>query len=100
VSGDFAIASVALAVAKEGGRVSVRIAVGGCGPKPIHLAEVDAALSQGLSDAGAVEAAGRRLVDASDPVDDVRASADYRRLVIPRLVADTVDRARTALETR
>jgi aerobic carbon-monoxide dehydrogenase medium subunit len=100
VAGDFAIASVALAVAREGRDVSVRIAVGGCGPKPIHLAEVDAALSAKFADADAAAAAGRRLAEASDPVDDVRASADYRRRVIPRLVAAALAEARAASEAR
>lgn len=100
VSGDFAIASVALAVARDGGKVSVRIAIGGCGPKPIHRAEVDAALSAKFADDAAAEAAGRALAEASDPVDDVRASADFRRRVIPRLVAAALAEARTALEAR
>jgi carbon-monoxide dehydrogenase medium subunit len=100
VSGDFAIASVALAVARAEGGLSVRIAVGGGGPKPIHLAEVDAALSAKFGDADTAAAAGRRLAEASDPVDDVRASADYRRLVVPRLVAAAVAEARAALEAR
>jgi carbon-monoxide dehydrogenase medium subunit len=99
VSGDFAIASIALAIANEVG-FSVRIAVGGCGPKPIHLDDVDRALSEGLDDAETVRAAGRKLAEASDPVDDVRASAEYRRLIVPRLVEQAIGQARQALETR
>jgi carbon-monoxide dehydrogenase medium subunit len=99
VSGDFAIASVALSVAKEKSGVSVRIAIGGCGPKPIRADDVDALLSAKFGDPPAATAAGEKLAAASDPVDDVRASADYRRLVIPRLVAATVAEARTELET-
>lgn len=100
VSGDFAITSVALAVARAERGLSVRITVGGCGPKPLHIAEVDAALSAKFGEDDAAAAAGRRLADASDPVDDVRASADYRRLVIPRLVSAAVAEARAALEAR
>ena len=100
VSGDFAIASVALAVAKEARGVSVRIAIGGCGPKPIRADDVDAMLSAQFGDAATATVAGETLAAASDPVDDVRASADYRRLVIPRLVAATVAEARAALEAR
>jgi len=44
--------------------------------------------------------AGERLAAASDPVDDVRASAEYRRLVIPRLVVAATADARAQLETR
>jgi carbon-monoxide dehydrogenase medium subunit len=95
VAGDFAIASVALAAAREGG---VRVAVGGCGPKPIHLAEADALLARGLGDPEAARAAGERLAAAADPVDDTRATAAYRRLLVPRLVADVAAEAKALLE--
>jgi carbon-monoxide dehydrogenase medium subunit len=97
ISGDFAIASVALTVAKEKGGVSARIAIGGCGPKPIRADDVDALLSAKFGDPATATAAGEKLAAAADPVDDVRASADYRRLVIPRLVAATVAEAQAAL---
>ena len=100
VTGDFAIASVALSVARVERGVAVRVAIGGCGPKPIRLAEADRLLSARFGDADAAKAAGAELAAASDPVDDVRATADYRRLVIPRLLAATVDEARAALEAR
>ncbi len=98
VAGDFAIASVALAAARAERGLAVRIAIGGCGPKPIHLADVDAMLGAALGDPETAKAAGERLAAASDPVDDVRASADYRRLVVPRLVAAAVAEACAALE--
>jgi carbon-monoxide dehydrogenase medium subunit len=82
-SGDFAIASVALAQEGE----TVRIAVGGCGPAPIRLDSAEAALAGRLEDPRAVAEAAALLVEASDPVDDVRGSADYRRRLIPRLLA-------------
>ncbi len=100
VSGDFAIASVALSVAKEAKGMAVRVAIGGCGPRPVRADEADAMLSAKFGDAAAAAAAGDMLAAASDPVDDVRASADYRRLVIPRLVAAAVAEARAALEAR
>lgn len=99
VSGDFAIASVALSIARHTNGVSVRLAIGGCGPKPIRADEADAMLSAKF-DTVTATAAGEKLAAASDPVDDVRASADYRRLVIPRLVAETVAEARAALEAK
>ncbi len=100
VSGDFAIASVALSAAKQGKALAVRVAVGGCGPRPIRSDEADALLAAKFGDAAAATAAGEMLAAASDPVDDVRASADYRRLVIPRLLTAAVAEARAALETR
>jgi carbon-monoxide dehydrogenase medium subunit len=71
----------------------VRVAVGGCGPKPLHLAEVDTMLAEAFGDAGVARQAGERLAAASDPVDDTRATAGYRRLLIPRLLADAVAEA-------
>jgi carbon-monoxide dehydrogenase medium subunit len=100
VTGDFAIASVALSVAREQRGVAARIAVGGCGPKPIHLPEVDAMLSVRFGNVNAARSAGERLAAASDPVDDVRASAEYRRLVLPRLVSAAVAEALAALEAQ
>ena len=44
-------------------------------------------LSGRLEDPRAVAEAAALLVEASDPVDDVRGSADYRRRLIPRLLA-------------
>lgn len=100
VSGDFAIASVALAVATEARGVSVRVAIGGCGPKPIRADEVDAMLAAKFGDSATAAQAGERLAAAADPVDDVRASADYRRLVIPRLLAAAMAEARATLEAK
>ncbi|MGD9923560.1 MAG: xanthine dehydrogenase family protein subunit M [Pseudorhodoplanes sp.] len=85
VAGDFAIVSVAAVVGK-----TARVAVGGCGPKPLFAADIDVA-------DGALVAAGSLLADASDPPSDQRASAAYRRKVIPELVRRTV---RAAQEIR
>jgi aerobic carbon-monoxide dehydrogenase medium subunit len=95
VAGDFAIASVALSAAAGG---AVRVAIGGCGPKPVASAEADALLSGRLGDGGAVAAAGRLLAECADPVDDVRGSADYRRLLIPRLLHRAAAEAAVRLE--
>jgi carbon-monoxide dehydrogenase medium subunit len=95
VEGDFAIASAAVVLAMVGDVCShLRIAVGGCGPTPLRLAAAEAGLLGGGLDAAAVYQAGEMLAQASDPLDDVRASADYRRLVIPRLIARAIGRAR------
>ncbi len=81
-SGDFAIASLALVLDGEGARV----AVGACGPVPLRLDAAEAILAGRLADPKAVAEAAALLVEASDPVDDVRGSADYRRRLIPRLL--------------
>jgi carbon-monoxide dehydrogenase medium subunit len=95
ISGDFAIASIALQLATEGGACShLRVAVGGCGPHPVRLPEAEQDLLGGGLDAPSLAAFGRALVEALDPPDDVRASADYRRRVVPRLLARALARAR------
>ena len=48
VSGDYAIVSVAISRAASG---AIRVAVGACGPTPIHSDEVDQLLSQDTSSA-------------------------------------------------
>lgn len=98
VSGDFATVSVALSVAwHEGACRRVGLAIGGCGPRPLHLDEANEALVAGRLGEQAAEKAGALLVGAADPIDDVRGSAEYRRLVIPRMVSRAVAQARASL---
>lgn len=97
VAGDFAIASVAIVLAVvDGGCTSARIAVGGCGPAPVRLPEAEALLVGSRLKPEEVAEAGRLLADAADPIDDVRASAAYRRTVVPRLLAKAVTRVLAA----
>jgi carbon-monoxide dehydrogenase medium subunit len=87
VEGDFATVSVALALWQEGTRPArIQVAIGGVGPAPVRSLEAERRLLEGDGDDASVEAAGAMLVKASDPIDDVRASADFRRLLIPRLL--------------
>ena len=89
VSGDYATASAAVCVAAGG---AVRAAIGACGPRPLADAEVDALLSHDRSDVAVANAAAR-LVALADPLDDVRGSSEYRRLLIPRLLLRAIRRA-------
>jgi aerobic carbon-monoxide dehydrogenase medium subunit len=85
VAGDFAIVSVAAVAGAEAGAgaaddlVTVDVAVGGCGSVPIRLSGIE-------PDDGALLAAGRDLARTCRPSDDHRASAAYRRRVLPELV--------------
>lgn len=95
VEGDFATASVAVVLGMEGARIkSAGIALGGCGPVPVRAAEAEQHLVGSTADDTVLEATGSLLADASDPIDDVRGSAAYRRQIIPGLVKRAV---RTAL---
>ncbi|MBM3583576.1 MAG: xanthine dehydrogenase family protein subunit M [Alphaproteobacteria bacterium] len=88
VTGDFAIASVAVvAVVRDGAFAALRLAVGGCGPRPVRVAEAEALLVGARPGSPRIAEAAAALGAACDPVDDVRASAAYRRRVVPRMVA-------------
>jgi aerobic carbon-monoxide dehydrogenase medium subunit len=96
-AGDFAIASVALVLAVEDGRcTAARVAIGGCAPAPVRRREAEALLEGSRLEPKVIAEAGKFLADATDPVDDIRASADYRRAVVPRLLAKAVARVLAA----
>jgi aerobic carbon-monoxide dehydrogenase medium subunit len=86
VAGDFAIVSIALSLADDG---AVHVAVGGCGPSPLASTVADEMLSSGLS-ADKVHRAGELLMALANPVDDVRGTAEYRKVLIPRMLARAV----------
>ena len=93
VSGDFAVASVAVRLAADAREVTdLRIAIGGCGGGPIRVREAEQVLIGHQLTAPLIATAAKQIVAALDPVDDVRASADYRRLVVPRLLGKALER--------
>jgi carbon-monoxide dehydrogenase medium subunit len=96
VAGDFAIVSVAVTLARDG---EVHVAIGGCGPSPLASAEADRILSSDLS-RSASSRAGDLLAALANPVDDVRGTAKYRKVLIPRMLAralhDAVAASRSA----
>ena len=95
VAGDYATASAAACLQPDG---RMRIAIGSCGPTPLSDPAADALLSGERSDA-AIARAGQLLVARADPLDDVRGSADYRRLLIPRLLQRAVRNVEAALRS-
>jgi carbon-monoxide dehydrogenase medium subunit len=95
VDGDYATVSISLVLAMNGATCShARVAVGSCGPTPIRLAAADARLIGSTLTASDIAGAAALLVDAAHPVDDVRGSAEYRRMLIPRLLGRAISRAR------
>jgi carbon-monoxide dehydrogenase medium subunit len=91
VEGDFATVSVAAAIAcSEEVCTDARIVVGGCGPVPVRDPDAEQLLrGSRLGDAN-LTAAGEKLAAAIQPEDDGRASAAYRRMVLPGLVRRAV----------
>ena len=93
--GDYATVSISLVLVLDAGACSyARVAVGSVGPTPLHLDEVDAILTGSALSEDTVKQAGNKLMEAADPVDDVRGSAEYRRMIIPGLLQRAVDELR------
>ncbi len=92
--GDFATVSVAVMLAMEGGVcIGIGLALGSCGPTPVRSRDAERnLLGTTLSDEAIAEACA--VFDGiARPMDDVRGSAAYRRMLIPRLVRRAVLRA-------
>lgn len=60
---------------------AVRIALGAVGPTPLRAPVAEAALAGDVSPAG-VRRAARLAAEAAQPIDDIRASAAYRRAMV------------------
>lgn len=72
----------------EDGRLSdVRIAAGSVAPVPVLLRDTMAYLAGRAVDEETIVEAARRAADEVRPIDDVRSTARYRRIVAGRLVA-------------
>jgi len=94
VEGDYATVSISVVVQLSGKECTyARVAAGSVGPIPVHLEEADAVLTGSKLSQADVNKAGELLAQASDPVDDVRGSAAYRRLLIPRLLGRAIEQA-------
>ena len=92
VDGDFATVSVSLVLAIENDLCSfARIAVGAVASTALHLDKADAVLCGSALTEEDIALAAAIIVEASDPIDDVRGSAEYRRRLIPRLIKRAVN---------
>ncbi len=92
--GDFAIASMAFCGKFAGTTCThARVAVGGCASTPLNVPEVDEMLRGADLASDQITAAADTLAQACDPIDDVRGSAEYRRLLVKRLLPRVLDNA-------
>ncbi len=99
VHGDYATLSVAVMLVMAGGECSfARIALAAAGPKPVRIEAAEARLVGSSLDDGAIADAANLLVEVSDPVDDVRGSAEFRLMLVPRLLARAIAVARSRTE--
>ena len=98
VDGDFATVSISLVLALHEGICShVRIAVGGCSAAPVYVAEAEQILLGSALGEDVIAKAGALLADECDPIDDVRGSAEYRLMLVPRLLREALETAVTEL---
>ena len=91
-----AIASLGVLLHVEGGVISdCRLAVGSVAPTPRRLRAIEGQLIGRTLDSSTVAEARALIVEAISPISDVRASAEYRKNVIGKLLV----RALTVLQT-
>jgi carbon-monoxide dehydrogenase medium subunit len=84
---DCAVAGAAAVIAVEKGICGeARIGLGAVAPTPIRATAAEQFLTGKTMDEAALKQAGELAAAASSPVDDQRASADYRKMLIPILV--------------
>jgi len=96
--GDFAVVSVAAIAerADDGAWRNVRIGLGGVSDRP-ELAHRAAEIAAGTRlEPEVVRAAAEAALDAADPASDVRASAEYRRHLVPIFVERALDSLRSS----
>jgi CO/xanthine dehydrogenase FAD-binding subunit len=85
---DLAIVGVAVALGRYDGALQTRIGLAAVAPTPLRATEAEAHVdAAGLVDSLVANEAGRLSAVAASPIDDVRASAGYRRKMVERLVA-------------
>ena len=88
------IVCLAVTVAAEAGACSrARIALGAVAPTVIRAREAEAMLEGAALTPALIDAAGRRAAEECSPIDDIRASASYRRHVVHMLTRRLVAHA-------
>ena len=93
---DYAIAivNVAVSIGVEAGKCSLaRIALGSVGPTVIRAKGAEDSLLGRPLTPDLIDAAARQAVEECDPIDDVRASAEYRSHAVRVLTRRLITRA-------
>ncbi len=83
-----------LELAEDGTARAVRIAMGAVGPIPLRAVEAEQALAGQPVDDAFFEEAGRLAAAEAKPIDDIRATAAYRRRMVDVLVRRALRAAR------
>jgi carbon-monoxide dehydrogenase medium subunit len=89
--GDFAVAGVAAVIERSDSVcLSVRLAACGVGAVPVDLSDAATPLVGATVDNDALREVAYRIAHAVDPLDDVHASAEYRRELAQLLAVDAL----------
>jgi len=100
-AGDISIVSVAVWIQLPNPQSlipNVRIALGAVGPTPLRAPQAEAALAEDMSPAG-IRRAARLAAEAARPIDDIRASAAYRRAMVEVLTRRGIEAVLQQLAT-
>ena len=92
-AGDFAVASVAVQLELDGNGCCRKagVALGAAGLTPIKVTAAEEALGGRDVTADVLDAAAERVLEAANPLADVRGSSDYKRAVCAALFRQAVD---------
>ena len=91
---DLAIVGVAVVVIAEDGFCNdIRIALGAVAPTPIRAKRAEGILKGQKFDEQAIEKAAQTAAEESKPIDDHRASAEYRREMVKILTRRAINQA-------
>ncbi len=95
-AGDYALAMCAAFLRFEDDRiVEARIGVGGATDRPARLAAAEAVLTGTGGGPGVLREAGNIAAETIDPLEDIHASAEYRRDLVRAMVGRALDQAFT-----
>ncbi len=98
---DFAVINVAVVGRSDGGRWSaIRIALGGVNDRAVLASEAANLLEGTTLQDDAIAEAAQLALSAIDPPSDIRASAEYRRQLVPVYVRRALSQLRDAPEGR
>jgi carbon-monoxide dehydrogenase medium subunit len=88
---DMAKVSASAYLERAGNSVrAVRLAIGGAAPTPVRALGVEQALTGTAFSRAALEKAVARVQESISPIDDVRSTAEYRRLMAPVILRDAI----------
>jgi carbon-monoxide dehydrogenase medium subunit len=95
-AGDFALAMCAVFLRFEDGRiVEARIGLGGATDRPSRIAAAEALLNGTKGGPDIFREAGNIAAETIDPLEDIHASAEYRRDLVRAMVGRALDQALT-----